>query len=165
MTTTTTTIDVVDETAAELKKFKRLDAAGEIIASSTKWSVAASLIPIPYLDLAALGAIQVNMIVDLANLYDQKVTKQAVQGVISVMLGTLVPAGAAHLAVSSSTKLLPGYGTAIGAVSLATFGTAATYSIGKVFVRHFEKGGTIGNFSTAAVQEDLKKEFASASEN
>jgi uncharacterized protein (DUF697 family) len=161
---TITTIDIVDVNAEELKKFKRLDAAGEIIASSTKWSIAASLVPIPYLDIAALGAIQVNMIVDLAKLYDHKVTKQAVHGVISVMLGTLVPAGAAQLAVTSSTKLFPGYGTAIGTVSLAAFGTAATYSIGKVFVRHFESGGTIGNFSTAAVQEDLKKEFAKASE-
>ncbi len=161
---TITTIDIVDVNADELKKFKRLDAAGEIIASSTKWSIAASLVPIPYLDIAALGAIQVNMIVDLAKLYDQTVTKQAVHGVISVMLGTLVPAGAAQFAVTTSAKLFPGYGTAIGTVTLATFGTAATYSIGKVFVRHFEGGGTIGNFSTAAVQEDLKKEFARASE-
>lgn len=161
---TVTTIDIVDVNAEELKKFKRLDAAGEIIASSTKWSIAASLVPIPYLDIAALGAIQVNMIVDLAKLYDQTATKQAVHGVISVMLGTLVPAGAAQFAVTTSAKLFPGYGTAIGTVSLATFGTAATYSIGKVFVRHFEGGGTIGNFSTAAVQEDLKKEFARASE-
>lgn len=160
---TTTTNDIADVNAEELKKFKRLDAAGEIIASSTKWSIAASLVPIPYLDIAALGAIQVNMIVDLAKLYDQKVSKQTVNGVISVMLGTLVPAGAAQFAVTSSAKLFPGYGTAIGTISLATFGTAATYSIGKVFVRHFESGGTIGNFSTAAVQEDLKKEFAKAS--
>jgi len=160
---TMTTIDVVDVNVEELKKFKRLDAAGEIIGSSTKWSIAASLVPIPYLDIAALGAIQVNMIVDLAELYDQSVTKQAVQGIISVMLGTLVPAGAAQFAVTTSAKLFPGYGTAIGTLSLATFGTAATYSIGKVFVRHFEGGGTIGTFSTAAIQEDLKKEFAKAS--
>lgn len=161
----TTTIDAIDTSADDFKKFKRLNAAGEIIASSSKWSVAASLIPIPFVDVGALGAIQTNMIVDLASLYDQKVTKQAVRGVISVLLGTLVPVSATQFAVSSGAKLIPGYGTLIGAVSLATFGTAATYSIGKVFVRHFEMGGTIGNFSTAAVQNDLKKEFAQASES
>jgi uncharacterized protein (DUF697 family) len=158
----TVTIETLDITTEDFKKFKRLNAAGEIIASSAKWSVAASLVPIPFLDVAALGAIQTNMIVDLANLYDQKVTKQAVRGVISVLLGTLVPINATQFAVSSGAKLVPGYGTIIGTLSLATFGTAATYSIGKVFVRHFEMGGTVGNFSVNAVQNDLKKEFGQA---
>lgn len=156
----TVTIEAIDITADDFKKFKRLNAAGEIIATSAKWSVAASLIPIPFLDVAALGAIQTNMIVDLASLYDQKVTKQAVRGVISVLLGTLVPVSATQFAVTSGAKLIPGYGTVIGTLSLATFGTAATYSIGKVFVRHFEMGGSVGNFSVNAVQNDLKKEFA-----
>ena len=162
---TLTTIDVVDVSAEEMKQIQRLDAAGEIIASSSKWSMGAALIPIPILDMAAIGAIQANMIVDLACVYDQKITKQAVRGVISVLLGTLVPAGATQMVVGSSTKLLPGYGTIIGAVSLATFGSAATYSIGKVFVRHFEKGGTFGTFSVSAIQEDLKKEFKQAAKS
>jgi hypothetical protein len=54
-------------------------------------------------------------------------------------------------------------GSAIGAVSLATFGASATCAIGKVFVKHFENGGSISTFSAKDVQEDLKKEFASAS--
>jgi uncharacterized protein (DUF697 family) len=162
---TVTTIEVVEVDADELRLIKRLDAAGEVIASSAKWSVGAALIPIPVLDMAALGAIQANMIVELAGVYDQKLTKQAVRGVISVLLGVLVPAGATQMVVGTSAKLLPGYGTIIGAVSLATFGSAATYSIGKVFVRHFEKGGTFGNFSVSAVQEDLKKEFTQAAKN
>lgn len=162
---TGTTIDMVEVSSEELLQLKRLEAAGEIIASSSKWSVGAAIIPIPFLDMAALGAIQANMIVDLAEVYGQKVSRQAVRGLISVLLGTLVPAGATQMVISTSTKLLPGYGTVIGAVSLATFGSAATYSIGKVFVRHFEKGGSFLSFSVAAVQEDLKKEFTRAAKS
>jgi hypothetical protein len=62
-----------DALAKELTQYKRLDAAGSIIVSATKWSVAASLIPIPFLDMASLGVIQVNMIVDITKLYEQKV--------------------------------------------------------------------------------------------
>jgi uncharacterized protein (DUF697 family) len=162
---TVTTIDVVEVSAEELRQIKRLDAAGETIASAAKWSVGAALIPIPVLDMAALGAIQANMIVDLADLYDQKISKQAVRGVISVLLGMLVPAGATQMVVGTSAKLLPGYGTIVGAVSLAAFGSAATYSIGKVFVRHFENGGTFANFSVVSVQDDLKKEFTQAAKS
>ena len=162
---TETTIDAVEVSADELLQIKRLNAAGEIISSSAKWSVGAALIPIPVLDMAALGAIQANMIVDLANLYNQKISKQAVRGVISVLLGMLVPAGAAQMVVGTSIKMLPGYGTIVGAVSLAAFGSAATYSIGKVFERHFENGGTFANFSATAVQDDLKKEFTQAAKS
>lgn len=154
-----------DALAKELTQYKRLDAAGSIIVSATKWSVAASLIPIPFLDMASLGVIQVNMIVDITKLYEQKVSRNAVQGVVSVLFGTLAPFGAAHYAMSSIPKFLPGYGTAVGAVTLATFGAAATYSVGKIFVRHYENGGSFSNFSASAIQADLKKEFSKSLKN
>ena len=39
---------------------------------------------------------------------------------------------------------------------------AATYAIGKVFVNHFEGGGTLANFSPEAVKADLKREYEGA---
>ena len=154
--------DKADALAKELTHYKCLDAASAIISSSTKWSVVASFIPLPYLDIASLGVIQVNMIVDLSKLYEQKVSKQAVQGLVAVLFGTLAPAGAAQYALTSSAKFIPGYGSAVSAVTLATFGAAATYAIGKTFVRHFENGGSVENFSVSEIQADLKKEFAKA---
>lgn len=162
------TNDSIQVEAAEVLEVKdektvRLEKAGELIASSARWSLAASLIPVPYLDLAAIASVQANLIVDLSALYDQKASKEAVKGVITVLLGTLVPAGATQIAAGALTKLIPGVGSVAGAVTLAAFGSAATYAVGKVFVRHFEQGGTLATFSTEAVQADLKKEFASAS--
>ena len=159
---TISTDDKAVALANELTHYKCLDAASAIISSATKWSVVASFIPIPYLDIASLGVIQVNMIVDLSKLYDQRVSKHAVQGVVAVLFGTLAPAGAANYALTTSAKFIPGYGSAVSAVTLATFGAAATYAIGKVFVRHFENGGTFDSFSAAEIQADLKKEFSKA---
>lgn len=151
-----------DALARELTHYKCLDAASEIISSSTKWSVVASLIPIPYLDIASLGVIQANMILDLSRVYDQPVSKRAVQSVVAVLFGTLAPSGAAQYALTASAKFIPGYGSAISAVTLATFGAAATFAIGKIFVRHYENGGTFDDFSATEVQADLKKEFSKA---
>jgi len=64
--------------------------------------------------------------------------------------------------VGSSLKLIPGGGTLLGSASVAAFSAAATYAIGKVFVRHFENGGTLQNFSAEKIQDELKDEFASA---
>ncbi len=154
------TIDPAAEAEAESKKRARLDEAAKKIAGATRWSVAASLIPLPYVDLAALASVQASLVIDLGKLYDQTVTKRAATALISVLLGTLVPASASQAVAGALAKFLPGYGSAIGALSMAAFGTAATYAVGKVLVRHFESGGTFANFSVDAIREDLKKEFA-----
>jgi ABC-type branched-subunit amino acid transport system permease subunit len=50
----------------------------------------------------------------------------------------------------------------VGSVGLAAFGSAATYAIGKIFVAHFDQGGTVKSFSAEAIEADLKKAFAAA---
>ena len=59
-------------------------------------------------------------------------------------------------------KFIPGGGTIIGSVGISVFGAASTYAIGKVFVRHFEGGGTIASFSADAAKDELKKEVFAA---
>ena len=140
----------------------RLTRASRIISAATGWSVAAGLIPVPILDLAALGAVQVKMISDLGALYGQPLKKEAVRSAVSVLLGVLVPSQIAGGIAVSSPKLVPGMGSVIGAVSFSAFGAAASYAIGKIFVRHFEAGGTIESFQPEFVEEDLKKEFKAA---
>jgi uncharacterized protein (DUF697 family) len=138
--------------------------AGVIIADAVKWSAAAGAIPIPYVDLAALGAVQYTMVRDLTSLYGNEADKGVVKTVVSTTLGTLAPTYLSGHLVGSSLKVIPGPGTILGSASVAAFSAAATYSIGKIFVRHFESGGTLKSFSAESIQEELKDEFASASE-
>jgi len=138
------------------------DAAGSIISNSVRWSVAAAVVPVPYLDIAALGAVQVKMVRDLAKAYEVDPNEVTLNGVISSLLGTLGPVGAGNALVGPAVKLMPGYGSLLGSATVGAFGSAATYAIGKIFVRHFEGGGTLGDFSADAVADDLKAEFKSA---
>lgn len=160
---TATTIDA-ETTVIHESSASRLDRAGEAIASATKWSAAAALVPVPYVDLAALGAVQGNMIINLAEIYGERPSKEIVSGIVSVLLGTLLPANLAAVTLGATAKFVPGYGTLVGAASLAAFGAAATYAIGKIFVRHFEHGGTVASFTPDSVKEDLKAEFAKAAD-
>ena len=140
----------------------RLAQASRIISSAAAWSIAAGLVPLPMLDLAALGAIQAKMISDIGALYGQSLRKEAVRSTVSVLLGVLVPGQIAGGIAASSVKLVPGMGSVIGAVSLSAFGSAASYAIGKIFVRHFEAGGTIESFRPEAVEDELKTEVKAA---
>jgi len=154
--------EIDSEATSEAEKETRLARASRIISSTTAWSATAGLIPVPYLDFAALGALQVKMISDLGTLYGQPLKKEAIRSAVSVLLGVLVPGQVAGGIAASSMKFIPAFGTLIGAVSFSAFGAAATYAIGKVFLRHFETGGTLDNFRTELVEEDLKKEFKTA---
>lgn len=148
--------DVADETTSRLNK------ATDLIVSATKWGAAASLVPVPALELAALGVVQARLIVDLTELYDEKLSSQTANGLVSVILGTLLPTGAAQVTAGYLLKFLPGYGTIIGGLSMAAFGSAATYAVGKVFVRHFENGGTVKTLSADVIKDGVKAEFEAA---
>ena len=69
--------------------------ASRIISSSTAWSAATGAIPVPLLDVAALAAMQASMIGKIAALYGETLGSQAARSIVSVLLGTLLPAGLA----------------------------------------------------------------------
>ncbi len=156
MNTATLDADVVIDNS------EQLDQAGKIISDAMKWSVAASVIPVPNLDLVGIAAVQANMVSDIAKIYGSSLPKQAVKATVSVLLGTLAPVGATSVVVGSTVKFWPGYGSLIGGISLAGFAAASTYAIGKVFVGHFENGGTLADFDVKSVTAKLKEEFSKA---
>jgi len=67
MNTTTIDVDAVETPKDEVNTKK--NAADKLITNAAKWSVAAAIIPIPTVDMVALGAVQVNLVSDLAHLY------------------------------------------------------------------------------------------------
>ncbi|WP_146587874.1 YcjF family protein [Puniceibacterium confluentis] len=134
----------------------------EIISSSVKWSAAGGVVPVPYLDLLAIGAVQVQMVRKISAAYGMEADEQTLKALITSLLGTLAPAAVSTSLLGSSVKLIPFSGTLIGSAGMAAFAAASTYAIGKVFVRHFEGGGSMLDFSVEAIKKDLQEEFSSA---
>lgn len=147
----------------DAEKAGRLDKASAIISNKCKWSAAAGFIPVPYLDLAGLAAVQVKMVSELSELYGKTVQQEAIRTTVATLLGTLTTAGLAAPVAFTTVKIIPGLGSIAGGLSLGALGAAATYAVGKVFVNHFEGGGTLANFSVDKVKEDLKSAFTSKS--
>lgn len=133
-----------------------------VVSTAVKWSAAAAIVPVPLLDLLALTAVQVKMVRDIAHIYGIDAESETLKTVISALVGTLAPAALSGGLLGSAIKVVPVGGTVVGSVGFAAFSSAATYAIAKVFVKHFEKGGSLKSFSAEAVEEDLKKEFAAA---
>ena len=119
--------------------------ANDIVMNHVYWSLGAGVIPIPILDIAAVTATQVDMLRQLANLYEVRFMED--QGKVLV---TALAGGAVARIAGSLVKAIPIVGTLLGVVSMPAMSAASTYAIGHVFIRHFEKGGTLANFEPAA---------------
>ena len=159
MTEAAATVEDVEATEP-LEPETRLNEADNRIKNHVIAAMAASLIPVPVFDLVALTGIQLKMLHSLCGLYEVKFSKDLGKELIAALLGGIVPAS---LAVSAA-KSVPGLGTATGILSMALLGGAATYAIGKVFVQHFESGGTFLNFDPEEVRAYFKQQFEEGKE-
>jgi uncharacterized protein (DUF697 family) len=140
----------------------RSQKAKALVESATRWSFAVGLIPVPLLDAAVLAGVQTKLLMNLSALYGEKVEKERASAVVSVLVGSLVPLGLTKTVVGATVKVFPGMGTVIGSIAMATTGATATRMFGRVFVRHFERGGTFIKFREANLMDEFRKEFKNA---
>ncbi len=108
-------------------------------------SIAVGLIPFPLLDLATLVGIQLKLIHKLSGFYGIDFSEEKARGIIASLTGAAVPLGLTR-AVCSFLRFIPIVGLASSVVSMSVLSAASTYAIGKLFVKHFESGGTFLNF-------------------
>ncbi len=139
------------ETAAEevdsTEEKSNLDRANSALHNYMVASAGIGLIPVPVVDVAAFIGANVMLVKRLCEIYDvpfkSNVAKSALTG-IGGAVGSLGLAGGLGLSVG---KLIPGAGTAAGMLTLPIANTAFTYAVGKIFIAHFEMGGTLLDFS------------------
>lgn len=158
MVTNSENVNEIDETEELLEENKALR-ANEIIKNSVIASMGVGAIPIPVVDVVGLTGIQLNMIHNLCELYEQEFSKTLGKSFVASLAGSL---GAVPLAatMASLIKAIPFVGSSVGMVSMPVIGGSSTYAIGKVFVQHFESGGTFLDFNPSKVKEYLKEQFS-----
>jgi len=141
---------------------QRDEAASKLVDRFSLWSGAAGLVPIPLVDIAAVGGVQLQMLRRLSEIYDVPFSENLGKSLIASLAGAVIPASTATTAAlgASSMKLIPGFGTAVGAVTMPVISAGATYVIGKVFIQHFASGGTLLDFNPPDYREFIKAQKA-----
>ncbi|MEY3194618.1 MAG: hypothetical protein RIQ78_715 [Bacteroidota bacterium] len=142
--------DQVQETAIKSTVALKKEADG-ITLRRTLYAAGAGLLPFPVVDAALLMGIQITMVRSISNVYGVEFKENVVKSIIGSLVGSIGTAGV--------IKAIPIVGTAIGGLTAATVGAAATYGLGKVFTQHFDQGGTLLNFDPVASREYFQKEF------
>lgn len=146
-------------TAEEKAKLRPI--ARSIVNRHTIMAGAASAVPVPVFDVAALTGVQLKMINKLCQVYDEKFSRQAGLFVITSLLAGAIPA-VALTSATSLLKALPGVGSVAGMIAMPVTGTTVVYALGMTMIRHFESGGNLLNCESDEVKEFFARELKRA---
>jgi uncharacterized protein (DUF697 family) len=153
--------DVVAEKKAAPKEIvTERELAGFKTVKKYMWiSMGAGLIPVPFVDWAAVSGVQLKMIADLSKIYGIPFKESSGKAVIGSLAGFILPHSLACGFLGSTLKAIPVVGALAGAPAMAVFCGAYAWALGNVFIQHFESGGTFLNFDPEAVREYFKAQF------
>jgi uncharacterized protein (DUF697 family) len=124
------------------------------------WSGVAGLLPVPFIDLAAVAALQIQMLRVISREYDVPFSENRGKALIAGIFGTVIPVSTG-VGMASVVKSIPIAGTAVGALATPALAMAATYAIGMVFIQHFASGGTLLDFEPPNYREFISREMQS----
>jgi len=118
-----------------------------------KWSIGAGFVWLPYIDLLAVSGVQVAMLADLSKIYDVPFSKTRAKAII----WSLISGFGALTAADQISRYLWRYVPFAGLATRMVSSTAATYSIAKLFIYHYELGGTLFDLSPEKTREHFAK--------
>ncbi len=128
--------------------------ADAVIKNHMVWSMGAGFIPVPVADVLAVTAIQLDMVRNLATIYDVEFKESQGKALITTLTGSSV----ARLS-ANALKFIPGVGTVLGGVTMSALSGASTYGVGEVFKRHFKTGGTFLDFDPERLKKMYREKF------
>src|SRR6476660_8988337 len=144
---------------SETTQPSRDELASQLVDRLSLWSGAAGLIPVPLVDIAAVGGVQLHMLRRLSEIYGVPFSENRGKSILASIAGAVIPASTANTAAIGTMSLikgLPGFGSVIGALTMPVVSAGATWVIGKVFIQHFASGGTLLDFNPPDYREFIK---------
>ena len=117
--------------------------------------------PIPLVDIAAITAIQLDMVKQLCKVYGKDYSNEKGKSIVLALTST-VAGRIPGYAIRASVRTIPIIGWAIGGISLAYFARLSTYATGMVFKAHFEEGGTLNDMNPASFRKFYREQMEKA---
>src|SRR5262245_57797018 len=135
----------------------REEMASKLVDRFALWSGVAGLIPVPLVDVATVGGLQIQMVRRISQIYDVGFSENRGKALIASLAGSLIPA-TSGIGAASMLKTVPIIGTIAGGFVMPALSAGATYAIGKAFIQHFATGGTLLDFNPPDYREFIKRQ-------
>lgn len=135
--------------------------ARKLIANCAWGSAGLGLVPLPLVDLVAIGGLQVWLVRELAKLRGVPFAGNRAKALVSGLIGGGTPTILAG-GVASLVKLVPVVGPLLTIGVMPGLSGAATIAVGRVFNAHFKAGGTLLDFDVEKMRAFYEEELAKA---
>ncbi|HET9176527.1 MAG TPA: YcjF family protein [Pseudolabrys sp.] len=135
----------------------REEMASKLVDRFALWSGVAGLIPVPLVDVATVGGLQIQMVRRISQIYDVEFSENRGKTLIASLAGSLIPA-TSGVGAASMLKTIPIIGTIAGGFVMPVLSAGATYAIGKAFIQHFATGGTLLDFNPPDYREFIRRQ-------
>jgi uncharacterized protein (DUF697 family) len=149
------TASVETSSTASAAAEPRNEVASRLVDRFAIWSGVAGIIPMPIIDVVAVGGLQVQMLRRLSQIYEVPFSENRGKALIAALAGALVPT-TSGIGAFSLLKAVPFVGTIVGGFVTPVLSAGATYGIGKAFIQHFESGGTLLDFNPPDYRDFVK---------
>lgn len=133
----------------------RDQAASKLVDRFAIWSGVAGLVPLPVVDVLAVGGLQLQMLRRLSQIYDVEFSENRGKALIAALAGCMIPA-TSGMGAASALKAIPVVNILAAGFVMPVLSAGATYAIGKAFIQHFESGGTLLYFNPPDYREFVK---------
>ena len=144
-----------DEAIATTSTEPRGEVASKLVDRFAIWSGVAGLIPLPVVDVLAVGALQVQMLRRVSQIYDVEFSENRGKALIAALAGTMIPV-TSGMGAASAMKAVPVVNILAAGFVMPVLSAGATFAIGKAFIQHFESGGTLLDFNPPDYREFVK---------
>jgi uncharacterized protein (DUF697 family) len=131
----------------------------EIVKRNMLWSAGAGVLPVPMLELVAITAVEIKLINELADHYKIPFRHDLAKSAVLSLVGGLGSVTLGKLIALSSMRAIPVVGQLLAVVAVPGMAAAITYAIGKVFIAHFEAGGTLLDFNPAVMRDYFRTQY------
>ena len=136
--------------------------ATDAIKKYSLYSAGAGLIPMPLVDFAAISAIQVTMLKEVAAIYGVPFDTERGRSIVAALIGGLAGTNLGYGVGRTLLKAVPFVGPVLGGFSVSAMGGAVTWAVGRVFMQHFASGGTLLDFEPDKMRQHFTSEVAAS---
>jgi uncharacterized protein (DUF697 family) len=147
--------DATKSTSSEVPPEQRAEFASKLVDRFAIWSGVAGLVPLPVIDVVAVGGFQLQMLRRLSQVFEVPFSDNLGKSLIASLGGSMIPA-ATGIGAASALKAVPFVGWIAGAFVMPALSAGATYAIGKAFIQHFTSGGTLLDFNPPDYREFIR---------
>ena len=127
--------------------------AHKIVARWSRWSLAASVVPLPLLDMAAISGVQVKMIYELCKTYEVDFEHKAAVAIASGVAGGAAVQTLAGVIAKQMLRFAPGVGQIFMFAVEPLMSYVTTQAIGLAFISHFEDDGRMHDFNPEKIKQ------------